>query len=295
MLTTCLNKDFNILKISGDDSRDYLNKIITNDIEQVNSNNSIYSCLLSPQGKFIADFFISEFNEDFILLIHSRFKDDLIKTLNLYKLRAKFDIEDISAAYEYHFIETKNSSDIFNLNDDLSGKTISYDHSFAFIDPRLKTLGVHVISSNGAVGVTKLDNLQKGYTENFLKHGILNTHLIQDLSKFYPLENNLHLLNGIDFKKGCYVGQEITARMKLRNKIPRTILPFIIDFKDDIQHLQSAIIENSNTVGEIIYQQGLYLFGNISLRKLSSEKISDMTFSLPNNELKINKQSWMGH
>ena len=53
-------------------------------------------------------------------------------------------------------------------------------------------------------------------------------HLIDDLTKFYPLENNLHFLNAVDFKKGCYVGQELTARMKLRNKIPRTILPFIL-------------------------------------------------------------------
>ena len=118
-------------------------------------------------------------------------------------------------------------------------------------------------------------------------------HLIEDLSKFYPLENNLHFLNAVDFKKGCYVGQELTARMKLRNKIPRTILPFILTLKnkEDLNH--SNIFENDNVVGEIIYQKDQYIFGHITFRKLSKDISLDMNFNLENHNLEINKQDWL--
>ena len=63
MLKAYLNKDIKIIKVSGDDAKDYLNNIITNNIEQTNYINSIYSCLLTPQGKFLADFFITNFKD----------------------------------------------------------------------------------------------------------------------------------------------------------------------------------------------------------------------------------------
>jgi folate-binding protein YgfZ len=118
-------------------------------------------------------------------------------------------------------------------------------------------------------------------------------YLIEDLSKFYPLENNLHLLNAVDFKKGCYVGQELTARMKLRNKIPRTILPFILNLKNNETIDTKEILENETVVGEIIFQKNKYVFGHITFRKLSGPLSLDMHFSLNGHELEINHQNWL--
>jgi len=118
-------------------------------------------------------------------------------------------------------------------------------------------------------------------------------YLIEGLSKFYPLENNLHMLNSVDFKKGCYVGQELTTRMKLRNKIPRTILPFILDLKNDKSRIKNEILENDTVVGEIIFQKNEYLFGHITFRKLSKDISFDMQFSLKDQKLKINQQDWL--
>ena len=64
---------------------------------------------------------------------------------------------------------------------------------------------------------------------NYFKHGIIPSSILSNMKKVYPLEANIHLLNGIDFKKGCYVGQEVTARMKLKNKIPKIIFSLISD------------------------------------------------------------------
>ena len=292
MIKAHLNNDMSIIKISGDDARKYLNNIITNNIEQVNETKSIYSCLLTPQGKFIADFYVANFDNNIILVTNKKFKDGLINGLNFYKLRSKVNIEDISNLYQYYFLPFIEET-IFNIEDHSLGKTILFDKSFAFIDPRVTMLGMHVVSSDKTLGTNKLEISEDDCLSHFLKHGILSMHLIEDLSKFYPLENNLHFLNAVDFKKGCYVGQELTARMKLRNKIPRTILPFILTLKnkEDLNH--SNIFENDNVVGEIIYQKDQYIFGHITFRKLSKDISLDMNFNLENHNLEINKQDWL--
>lgn len=292
MIKAHLNNDMSIIKISGDDAREYLNNIITNNIEQVNETKSIYSCLLTPQGKFIADFYVANFDNNIILVTNKKFKDGLINGLNFYKLRSKVNVEDISNLYQYYFLPFIEET-IFNIEDHSLGKTILFDKSFAFIDPRVTKLGMHVVSSDKTLGTNKLEISEDDCLSHFLKHGILSMHLIEDLSKFYPLENNLHFLNAVDFKKGCYVGQELTARMKLRNKIPRTILPFILTLKnkEDLNH--SNIFENDNVVGEIIYQKDQYIFGHITFRKLSKDISLDMNFNLENHNLEINKQDWL--
>ena len=270
MIKAHLNNDMSIIKISGDDAREYLNNIITNNIEQVNETKSIYSCLLTPQGKFIADFYVANFDNNIILVTNKKFKDGLINGLNFYKLRSKVNVEDISNLYQYYFLPFIEET-IFNIEDHSLGKTILFDKSFAFIDPRVTMLGMHVVSSDKTLGTNKLEISEDDCLSHFLKHGILSMHLIEDLSKFYPLENNLHFLNAVDFKKGCYVGQELTARMKLRNKIPRTILPFILTLKnkEDLNH--SNIFENDNVVGEIIYQKDQYIFGHITCLLYTSD------------------------
>jgi len=292
MIKAHLNNDTSIIKISGDDTREYLNNIITNNIEQVNETKSIYSCLLTPQGKFIADFYVASFDNKIILITNKKFKDELIKGLNFYKLRSKVNVEDISNLYKYYFLPFIEES-VFSLVDHSLGKTILYDKSFAFIDPRVSKLGMHVVSSDKALGNNTLEISEDDCLNHFLKHGILSMHLIDDLTKFYPLENNLHLLNAVDFKKGCYVGQELTARMKLRNKTPRTILPFILTSETEENLNHNNIFENNNIVGEIIYQKDQYIFGHITFRKLSKELSIDMSFNLENHHLEINKQDWL--
>ena len=293
MLKAYLNKDIKIIKISGDDAKDYLNNIITNNIEQVNTETSIYSCLLTPQGKFLADFFITYFEDGYFLLVHSKFLENLIKGLNFYKLRSKINIEDISHLYKYCFVPNREIDTIFGTNILNLGYTTIDNSSYAFIDPRIANLGAHIVTSENSIGKNELELVEDDCLEHFLSHGLLSMYLIEDLSKFYPLENNLHMLNSVDFKKGCYVGQELTARMKLRNKIPRTILPFILDLENDKSYIKNEILENDTVVGEIIFQKNEYLFGHITLRKLSKDMSFDMQFILKDQKLKINQKDWL--
>ncbi len=271
MLKAYLNKDIKIVKVYGDDAKDYLNNIVTNNVENVNISNSIYSCLLTPQGKFLADFFISYFDSGFYLLVNSKFFEDLIKGLNFYKLRSRVTIKDVTDSYSYFFVPFDNTLTFFNSNDVTLGQTTQDDDAYAFDDPRIEKLGMHIVSCKNSFGKNELDIVEDDCLNYFLEQGILGMHLIRDLSKFYPLENNLHFLNAIDFKKGCYVGQELTARMRLRNKIPRTIIPFILDEKSNVNSNNVEIIENNNVVGEVIFQKDKFLFGHITFRKLSDK------------------------
>ena len=84
--------DSKFVNISGDDRKNFLQGLITNDIKKCNSDNPIYACLLTPQGKFIADFFITEDKSDFLIEIHKKFFSDFLKKLNIYKLRSKVSI-----------------------------------------------------------------------------------------------------------------------------------------------------------------------------------------------------------
>ena len=288
-----LNRDIKIIKIYGNDANEYLNNIVTNNIDHVNTSNSIYSCLLTPQGKFLADFFISQFDNGFYLLVNSKFYEDLIKGLQFYKLRSKVTIEDVTNSYNYFFVPFDSLSAFFNSNNVSLGHTALDDNTYAFNDPRIENLGTHIVSNKNSFGKNELDIVEDNYLDYFLEQGILSMHLIDDLSKFYPLENNLHMLNAIDFKKGCYVGQELTARMKLRNKIPRTIIPFILTYKNEEDLNHSNIFENKNVVGEIIYHKDHYIFGHITFRKLSKDISLEMDFNLENHKLKINNQNWL--
>ena len=288
-----LDKDIKVVKVYGDDVKYYLNNIVTNNIDNVNTSNSIYSCLLTPQGKFLADFFVSYFDNGFFLIVNCKFYEDLVRGLNFYKLRSKVTIEDVTNSYSYFFIPFDNIKDFFNSTNVSLGQTILDDHAYAFNDPRIEKLGIHIISNKNSFGKNELEIVEDDYLNYFLEQGILGMHLIEDLTKFYPLENNLHFLNAVDFKKGCYVGQELTARMKLRNKIPRTVIPFILDIKNNANLNNVEIIENDNVVGEIIFQKGKFLFGHITFRKLSDKISSDMKFFLNEQQLKINQQNWL--
>ena len=120
--------DSKFVNISGDDRKDFLQGLITNDIKKCNSDNPIYACLLTPQGKFIADFFITEDNSDFLIEIHEKFFSDFLKKLNIYKLRSK-----VSICEKNDYI----SLVIFEKNESLK-----FDkETINFTDPRCKNLG----------------------------------------------------------------------------------------------------------------------------------------------------------
>tara|TARA_Y100001970_G_scaffold63369_1_gene81137 strand:+ start:1594 stop:2469 length:876 start_codon:yes stop_codon:yes gene_type:complete len=222
-------KDRGVIYINGKDAKDFLQNIVTNDLNKVSKTHSCFSSLLTPQGKYLFDFIIVKHKQGYFLDCELNRIDDLINRLNIYKLNSKIEILNLSNEFQVAVISNQKFLSLSNSKDN-EGNTIIYRDDPFFIDPRNNKLGARVIINLEKLYLSikklelKLEDSKK-YYELSHKLGIaqINTKKLQE--KIFGLECNFEELNGIDFKKGCYVGQENTARMKLKNKLRKKLLP----------------------------------------------------------------------
>jgi folate-binding protein YgfZ len=289
------NDNISIIEVSGIDRVEFLNNILTNDVLKVSNKNSIYTCLLSPQGKLIADLILSDYKDSLFICSYSKFKDDLIKVLSMYKLRSKVKIEDVSDDYQYYFVDYENLQSRLNKSEIFSGNSFLLNNSLLVIDPRLAELGAHVITTDNLIDGKKYEINNCDINLNYFKHGIVPSSILSNMKKVYPLEANIHLLNGIDFKKGCYVGQEVTARMKLKNKIPKIIFSLISDRLIEDEHENEDIYANDQVIGKIIAKYEKFYFVLIDMRKVQGEDLKTMNLCSDNSNFVLNHQSWFGY
>ena len=222
-------EDRGLLYINGDDAKEFLQNIITNNIENVSEDRSCFSVLLTPQGKYLYDFIIIKHKSGFLLDCEKEIIDDLYKKLNLYKLRSKVEILNLSNEFvvaslgKEKFLEIENSKD-------KEGSTIKFREDPIFLDPRSKELGARLIINLEKLYLSlKKLGLEISEVDEYYNHSHLlgipqvDTKYLQD--KIFGIECNFEELNGIDFRKGCYVGQENTARIKLKDKLNKRLFP----------------------------------------------------------------------
>ncbi len=222
-------EDRGLVLVDGEDAKVFLQNIISNNIDKVDVSNSSFSAIFTPQGKYLFEFFIIKNKNGYLLDCHIELKDDLVKHLLKYKLRSKIVIEDVSSSHVVGIISKDKFKDI---QEELSSKekTVLYRESPCFIDTRLASLGARILSSLEKLHLTikKLDLKiidKSHYLKLNHKEGIPVEGLKNLQNNIFGLESNFEELNAIDFKKGCYVGQENTARMKLKNKLRKRLLP----------------------------------------------------------------------
>ena len=222
-------EDRGFIQVNGPEAKDFLQNIVTNDLEKVTSNSTVFSSILTPQGKYLFEFFILKLKDSYLLECEKKSTIEIIKLLNFYKLRSKADFIDLTDKYVAAIISLEKFKEINN-SSLLKGSTASYQDDPVYIDPRNIKLGAKIISKLENIHLTikklnlKITDKKKYYIKSF-ELGIPQVDLNKLKEKIFGVENNLDELNGIDFKKGCYVGQENTSRIKLRNKLRRRILP----------------------------------------------------------------------
>tara|TARA_B100000700_G_C14919263_1_gene796222 strand:+ start:396 stop:1241 length:846 start_codon:yes stop_codon:yes gene_type:complete len=269
--------DSKFINISGEDSKDFLQGLITNDINKCNSKNPIYSCLLTPQGKFIADFFIIEFENNFLIEIDKKFNDDFLNRLNIYKLRSKISINKNNDYISLVIFEKKQSSKF-------SENIISFE------DPRSKNLGLKIyIKKNNYKELMDNHNLEKINFDNYKEL------LINNLVPYGPddlkinnsllLENNFDNLNAIDWEKGCYVGQEITARMKYRALLKKKIYALKI-IEGETKPSIKIFVENKN-IGQIISNTKKLALAMLNIEEAKKVSNNNKTLKTENAKLEI--------
>lgn len=180
-----------LISVSGSDRVDFLQNLVTNDVARL-TDGLVWAALLTPQGKYLADFFLVPADDAILIDVAEALAPDLLRRLSMYKLRADVSLQPIDTEV------------VVGQGDAPEG---------AFADPRHAGLGWRAYDGrNGEACVS--DALRIAYLVP--ESGI---ELIPNES--YPLEMNFEALNGVDFRKGCYVGQEVTARMKHKTSLKK--------------------------------------------------------------------------
>ena len=280
-------KDRGVLLISGQDSKDFLQNLVTNDINKVTETQSCFSSLLTPQGKYLFDFMIVKHKDGYFLDCELNQINGLINRLNVYKLNSKIEITNLSHKFQVTVISNEKFISINNSKKH-EGATITYRDDPFFIDPRNKKLGARGIVNLEKLYLSikklelKLED-SKNYYELSYNLGIaqINTKNLQE--KIFGLECNFEELNGIDFKKGCYVGQENTARMKLKNKVRKKL--FAIKTNDKLK-IGSDINFNSIKIGQIVIDEP-YPFGLIKIVDPDFSEYKDKDLLINDSKSKI--------
>ena len=281
-----------ILYVNGEDAKEFLQNLISNDVNKVSDTNSCFSSLLSPQGKFLFEFIIIKHKSGYIIDCEKPQVDELFKQLSVYKLRSKVEILNLSnefvvAAFSHEKFLT------FNEAQDIPGFTLKYREDPIFLDPRNKKLGARLIINLEKLylSLKKLD-LQDSNLQDYYSHchklGIVPKDLNKLQNKLFGIECNYEELNGIDFKKGCYVGQENTARIKLKNKLSKRLLPINL-VQGELTEGES-IYQNEKEIGKVLIEKD-YPFALIKFRDINFSENAD--FNTKEASIKIAKPDWI--
>ena len=287
-------EDRGFIQVNGAEAKDFLRNIVTNDIEKVTNSSTIFTSILTPQGKYLFEFFILKLKDSYLVECEKKSTAEIIKLLNFYKLRAKVNLIDLSEKYVAAVISLEKFKEVNN-SKMLIGSTANYRDDPIYIDPRNDKLGCKVIAKLENIHLTikklnlKITKKEKYYNKSF-QLGIPQIDLNKLKDKIFGIENNLDELNGIDFKKGCYVGQENTSRIKLRNKLRRRILPI---HKITGEVYENDVIKyNDKEIGKIMIDKP-YSFALIKVVEPDLKEFTNTELLCGKSKVKIFKPEWI--
>lgn len=241
-----------LLLLSGEDRSKFLQGLVSNDVRKLSATHAIWAALLTPQGKYLHDFFIAEQGDGWLIDGEGARIADLKRRLGLYKLRARIVLEDVTDRFEVLQAWGSGAGAPFGLGE--PGQAIQRQGAVAFLDPRLSDLGVRLIAPKGT-GAALLGGL--GYAPGAiadwdrrrLGHGVPDGSRDMILEKAILLENGFDELHGVAWDKGCYIGQELTARTKYRGLIKKRLMPVAID--GPLPEPGTPILRDGQEAGEI--------------------------------------------
>lgn len=222
-MQAALLPDCGVLKVAGDDARRFLNGLVTNDIAKIAPGRACYAALLTPQGKIIGDFIVAEAPAEdgggFFLDVPKALARTLVDKLNFYKLRAKVRVEDLS-----------ESLGVMAVWDGVGAS----EYGLCYADPRLAALGWRVmlppqLAAEAAddLGVTLAE--PEAYEAHRIALGVPRGGMDFAYGDTFPHEADMDQLGGVDFDKGCYVGQEVVSRVEHRASARSRIVPVAYD------------------------------------------------------------------
>lgn len=238
--------DRSLVDVSGPDARSFLQGLITCDMEKVSPDVAGFGALLTPQGKIITDFLIYAQGEGFLLDVPRAQVADLLKRLTLYKLRAKVSVSE------------RPDLCVVAVWDEVVAGTVA--------DPRSSELGSRVVVTRDAAA--KFGDDVSAYEARRIQNGIPKGGVDFTYGDAFPHDVNMDLINGVDFRKGCYVGQEVVSRVQHRSTARRRILKLAFDGAAPAAGVPLM-------AGEIEIGVVGSSFGNVALVSVRTDKLED--------------------
>ena len=283
-MKAALLPDRGVVKVAGDDARRFLNGLVTSDIDAVTPASPRFAALLTPQGKILADCIIAEAPAEdgggFFLDVPRALATSLVDRLNFYKLRAKVMAEDLS--------------EILGVLAAWDG-TGATDYGLVYPDPRLPELGLRVMlpphrAADGAadLGAELVD--AAAYEDHRIALGIPRGGLDFAYGDAYPHETDMDQLNGVDFAKGCYVGQEVVSRIEHRARARSRVVPVAFDgFAPEVGVSVTAGGKPVGTMGSATAGRGLAL---VRLDRVEEALAAGATLDAGGIALRLVRPSW---
>ena len=227
-----LPSDRGLIAASGADAKGFLQDLITNDVDRASGANAIYAALLTPQGKYLFDFIVARIGADLLLDCEASRRDDLIKRLSMYRLRAKVTIEP-AGGLAVAVLYGDGTLDALDLDPE-PGKGRDFGGGIVFVDPRLPSLGARaILPAEGAAEAIEALGFAAGAVGDYealrIGLGVPDASRDLEIERSALLESGFEELNGIDWDKGCFIGQELTARTRYRGLVKRRLVPVEVD------------------------------------------------------------------
>jgi tRNA-modifying protein YgfZ len=253
-MRAALLPDRGVVKVAGDGARNFLHGLVTADILNLKSGAARFCALLTPQGKIIADFFVIEAPANngggFFLDIPRELTTALVEKLNLYKLRAKVIVEDLSDVLGVLAAWNGNLTSQPNSQSDGAAATIG----LRYADPRLPALGIRVMLPPhlATAAVSELGTtlaVASEYEAHRIALGIPRGGIDFSYSDAFPHESDMDQLGGVDFAKGCYVGQEVVSRMEHRGTARTRAVP--VDYDGVAPEAGAAVVAGDRQLGRL--------------------------------------------
>ena len=222
-----------LIAISGDDRTPFLQGLVSNDVSRVSAERSVYAALLTPQGRYLHDFFIAAIGDTLYLDCEASRREDLRRRLSIYRLRSKVTLADAAADFAVALLFGADLAAGLGLGSQ-PGAAKPWEGGVVYVDPRLPALGARAILPRAqAADVLARAGLLPGDAADYdrlrLSLGVPDGSRDLPVEKAILLENGFDELHGIDWQKGCYMGQELTARTRYRGLVRKRLLPVEVE------------------------------------------------------------------
>ena len=281
-----------LVSVAGEEARDFLQGLVSNDVNKVGAGHAVHAAFMTPQGKYLHDFFIVKMGD--VLILDCERIDDLVRRLKSYKLRSRVELEDRTGTLAVAALFGEGTGLALGLDGE-AGSAKSFAGGVAYMDPRLADAGARTVLYRGGAAIAMEEAGFKpaaaaDYDRLRLGLGLPDGSRDLTVEKSILLENGFDELNGIDWDKGCFLGQELTARTKHRALIRKRLMP--VDIEGPAPPPGTPVLLDGGQAGEMRSARGSIGLALMRLEHLHKAQQTGAPFTAGDARLIPKKPGW---